>query len=143
MPRGKSRGLVIDADVAQSAGGELATHGRSRDCREFLQAVLDICHRVVFTTEISREWNDHQSKFSRAWRAQMMARKKIDFLKPNEIESVKSKLLETVKKKDDRQEIERDFHLIKAAKSSDGIIISCDDSMRSLLSLSIAEALGS
>ena len=60
-----SKRLVIDASVARAAGGEDATFPISVYCRDFLQAVLDISHRVVMTPDIRDEWNKHQSKSAR------------------------------------------------------------------------------
>ena len=48
--------LVIDASVAQSAGGEGAVNGVSKRCREFLVAAYDLAFRVAMTPEIAREW---------------------------------------------------------------------------------------
>lgn len=44
-----SKLLVIDTSVVGAAGGPDATYPTSVHCRDFLQAVLDICHRVVIT----------------------------------------------------------------------------------------------
>src|SRR6266568_2952163 len=77
MPAKVSRRLVIDASVARAAGGEGTTHPTSKHCRDLLQAVLTICHRVVLTPDITQEWNTHQSRFARLWRVSMVARKKI------------------------------------------------------------------
>jgi len=55
-----SRRIVVDASVARSAGE--TSHLDSVLCREFLQAMLKICHRVVLTPEIEREWRKHASR---------------------------------------------------------------------------------
>jgi hypothetical protein len=68
---------VIDASIAHAAG-EVSMHPTSRNCREFLQAVLVICHRMVLTPRIQQEWSKHESRFARTWRKSMMARKKIE-----------------------------------------------------------------
>ena len=54
---------------------------RPSNCCEFLQAVLDVCHRMVLTAPIREEWNKHQSRFARTWRVSMMARKKIEVVR--------------------------------------------------------------
>ena len=59
-----SKRLVIDADVAQAAGSETATHPRARHCRDFLDEVLTLSHRVVMTERINNEWKNHQSRFA-------------------------------------------------------------------------------
>src|SRR3954452_5022187 len=77
----RSRRLVIDASIARAAG-DSSTHPTSRNCRDFLLIVLEICHRAVMTAPILEEWNRHQSRFASTWRKSMMARKKLEVLKP-------------------------------------------------------------
>jgi hypothetical protein len=73
MAKTTSRRLVIDADVARSAGGEQATHPRSKHCRDFPRAVLEICHRLVLTPLTGDEWKRHRSRFAATWLGQMYA----------------------------------------------------------------------
>jgi hypothetical protein len=73
----RSRLLVIDAPIARAAGDE-SMNPASRNCRELLQTVLQVCHRMAFTIKIQEEWNRHQSGFARTWRKAMMARKQIE-----------------------------------------------------------------
>ncbi|HLG99155.1 MAG TPA: hypothetical protein VKX49_22785 [Bryobacteraceae bacterium] len=54
MAKKISRRLVIDASVARSA--TMSNDSTSTACREFLQEVLRVCHRVVLTPEIEQEW---------------------------------------------------------------------------------------
>ena len=56
MARRTSRRLVIDASVVHAAGPEGATFPTSKNCRDFLKAVLTICHNVVMTPEIGKEF---------------------------------------------------------------------------------------
>src|SRR5215471_15279536 len=74
----RSKRLVIDASVARAAGGEDADSPTAKYCRDFLKAVLSICHHVVMTPEISEEWKQHQSRFTSQWRVSMEARKKVE-----------------------------------------------------------------
>ena len=75
----RSRVLVIDASIAKAAG-EISMHPTSRNCREFLQAVLKLCHRMAMTEAIQAEWNKHQTRFARGWRTSMVARRKLEFI---------------------------------------------------------------
>ncbi|MBF0552819.1 MAG: hypothetical protein HQK60_20080 [Deltaproteobacteria bacterium] len=52
----KSKVLVIDACVAGAAGNSSSTDEKSRELREFLKSVLTICHKVIFTDDITKEW---------------------------------------------------------------------------------------
>ena len=79
-----SKRLVIDADVARASGSETATHPRAEHCRDFLNAVLPLSHRIVMTEKINNEWKNHQSGFARRWRVSMDARKRIERINPPE-----------------------------------------------------------
>jgi hypothetical protein len=58
-----SRRLVIDASVARSA--TLSQDATATACRQFLNDVLDICHRVVITREVKSEWDYAALQFNR------------------------------------------------------------------------------
>ena len=73
MPGKGGRRLVIDANVARSAGE--TKHPVSTSCREFLETATRFSHRVVMTTEIQEEWREHASKFARRWLVRMYARR--------------------------------------------------------------------
>ncbi|VXD11233.1 hypothetical protein PL8927_140065 [Planktothrix serta PCC 8927] len=79
MKNKQSKYLVIDASVARSCGGEDAKHPTSKNCRDFLNAVLKICHSMVMTPELKVEWNKHESTFARKWRVSMIARRKYKY----------------------------------------------------------------
>jgi hypothetical protein len=125
--------LVIDASVAQAAGGQTAAHPTSKQCRDFLTAVLEICHRVVMTPEISEEWRQHQSSFARGWRVSMEARKKVT--RPDPVPSyhqLYARAESTVLSFKDREAMYKDFCLLEAALHTDRIVVSLDDTVRHL-----------
>ena len=72
MAKVPSRVLVIDSSIARAAG-DTSNHPTARNCCDFLQAVLDVCHRIALTDPLRDEWNKHQSRFARTWRVSMMA----------------------------------------------------------------------
>ena len=39
--------------------------------------MLDYCHRVVLSTDVSQEWRTHASRFTRLWLSSMAAKKKL------------------------------------------------------------------
>ena len=122
-----SKRLVIDASVARSAGGEEATYPTSVHCREFLKAVLDICHKVVMTPDIREEWNKHQSEFARKWRSQMVARRKFEFLDIPVNDDLWEKIDILAGSNKHRAEMFKDLRLIEAALATDKTVISLDD----------------
>jgi hypothetical protein len=128
----RSRLVVIDASIAHAAG-DISTHPTSRSCREFLQAVGDLGHRMAMTTPIQEEWNRHQSGFARRWRASMMARKKLEIVKvPPEL-SLEKWIKLIVAAKRIVAIIENDRHLIEAALVTDKRVASLDNEVRASL----------
>ena len=124
--------LVIDADVAQAAGSETATHPRAVNCRDFLIVVRSQNHKLVMTNKISDEWKQHQSRFARRWRLSMDARKKVDrIILPNNTR-IKDKITNTTDNEDDTEAIQKDMHLLEAAMQTDKTIVSLDETIRSL-----------
>jgi hypothetical protein len=125
-----SKRLIIDASVARAAGGEDATYPISVYCRDFLEAVLDISHRVVMTSDIRDEWNKHQSKSARIWLRRMVAKKK---LCPCDI-AVDDDLwrqVETLAKSDKEREVMvKDLRLLEAAIATERTVISLDNKVR-------------
>jgi len=134
MDRAKSKRLVIDADVLHSAGDEKAIHPTAKRCRDFLQAMLKICHRVVQTTAIGEEWRRHCSRFARKWLKQMHSRKKVKQIQLSRAaaESLLPNVEETAKSEKELDAVRKDIHLIHAALATDRSVISCDEIARKL-----------
>jgi hypothetical protein len=127
--KARSQVLVIDASVARAAG-DVSQHPTSRYCREFLQAVLQLCHRMAFTGPIQEEWNRHQSRFARQWRTSMMARKKIDPVVVPSGFLLEKRIKRSVRDSTVVAIIEKDLRLIEAAIVTDKRVISLDEQVR-------------
>lgn len=127
-----SRRLVIDSSVATASGGKAAAHATAVGCRDFLLAVLKICHKAVMTADIQKEWDDHQSDFARGWRVQMRSKKKLIDPDVSPSTTLRSRIEDTATNKGDRKAILKDAHLIEAAIATDSIVISLDESARRL-----------
>jgi hypothetical protein len=125
----RSRVLVIDASIARAAG-DVSMNPTSWSCREFLQAVLDLCHRMAMTAPIQKEWNEHQSRFARRWRKSMMARRKIEVVQVAADRSLEKRVVRAVAEKYLAAIIERDRRLIEAAQATEKRVISLDDQVR-------------
>lgn len=123
-----SRLLVVDASVVRSAGE--SEHPVSSSCRNCLEAIRHICHRVAVTPPIQVEWNNHMSRFSRKWRRSMAARRKP--LQP--VTGVEIALDSAGLCEGDRQAIEKDRCLLEAAFAADHVIVTRDNALRSALS---------
>jgi len=123
--------LVIDASVARSAGE--TEHPVSKSCREFLEAVRGICHRLVFTEAIRDEWRRHESRYSRRWLVSMYAKKKVDRIDPDPAASMQTQIEAIPLSSRKRQAVLKDRHLLEAALLADGIVASGDDTARNIL----------
>ena len=126
-----SRRLVIDASVASAAGK--TQHPRSRRSREFLEAVLKICHRAVLTPELRDEWDRHESQFSATWRAEMRSKQKVIDLQGKRNPEIRTQLDAQSLNRTSRRAAEKDLHLVEAAIRTDNIGVSLDDRARELL----------
>ncbi|MEQ9669765.1 hypothetical protein [Coleofasciculus sp. G2-EDA-02] len=127
VAKGVSKQLVIDASVARSSGGEDATYPTSVHCRDFLQAVLDICHKVVMTPDIKQEWDKHQSTFALRWRRRMVAKGKFVFLNVPLDKELWDKIDQIAATNRQRAEMFKDLRLLEAAIATDKTVISLDD----------------
>ncbi|HBE19236.1 MAG TPA: hypothetical protein DEG17_14545 [Cyanobacteria bacterium UBA11149] len=127
IDKGVSKCLVIDASVAHAAGGEKAIYPTSVYCRDFLKAVLDICHKFVMTPDIREEWNNHQSQFARKWRSQMVAKGKFEFLDVSVNQELWDKIDAIAATDKQRRDMFKDLRLIEAAIATDKTVISLDD----------------
>ena len=134
-----SKRLVIDASIARSAGQEDATYPRSVRCRDFLQAVLEISHRVVMTPDIKKEWDKHQSRFAKKWLRQMVAKKKLYACDITLDDELWTQIESHAKTDKDREAMEKDLLLIEAAIATDKIVISLDEKVKELFIKAAAE----
>lgn len=127
-----SRRLVIDASVARSSGGEDATFPTSKRCRDFLKAVLDICHRIVLTPEIQAEWHKHQSNFARRWLVSMFARKKVEQVASVTDQNLRDKINAVAENEKACAAMLKDVHLLEAALATDETVVTLDEIVREL-----------
>jgi hypothetical protein len=130
-----SKRLVIDTSIARSAGRENATTEVAKQCRDFLNAVLEICHRVIMTEALREEWSKNQSGFAREWYLRMKRQgRKVDWIVVVPNEKLRGRVNKLAKKDLNREAMLKDVLLIEAAQGSDKIIISLDETVRELFS---------
>lgn len=125
---------MIDADVARASGGGSVTHPDAIATRDFLQAVLTICHKAVMTSAMQAEWNKHQSSFARKWRRSMVAKRKLVAFNPGEREDIRQGIKGQEVADNKKKAMIKDCHLIEAALATHLSIISLDDTARDLFS---------
>ena len=123
--------LVVDASVAGAAGGKKATDPVSIHCTEFLETFRDECqHHIVMTSDISEEWDKHQSNFATTWLKSMIAKKRFDYVKPAVNKALSDKIEDTAPHENQLEVMRKDFRLLEAALATDQTIISLDETIR-------------
>lgn len=127
MAKRSPRRLVIDADVARSAGD--TQHPLSSACRRFLETVLEVGHHAVMPTEIHQEWRNHHSRYSRKWLTKMHGRRRVDRVQIG-YDSELRKSIDDVVGEMERQVVEKDVHLVEAAIATDLLVNSRDERAR-------------
>ncbi len=126
-----SKLLVIDASVARSCGAPNATFPTSKNCRDLLNSILTICHRMVLTGDIKEEWDKHQSIYAKKWRSSMVAKRKVVYrLDIDSNQALRDQLDKVAESDRPREAMWKDCHLLEAAIATDGIVISLDEKAR-------------
>jgi hypothetical protein len=82
------------------------------------------------TAPIRDEWNVHQSRFARAWRLSMVARKKLKFLEGDARRSLEKRFPRAVSDPFILAIMEKDRRLVEAALLSDRRVASLDRSVQ-------------
>lgn len=119
----RSRLLVVDASVGQSAGE--TEHPVSSCCRNALVSIRDICHRIVMTEAIREEWHNHASGFARKWLVSMYAKKKVRRCEGTPLDHVDEAC--NGLSASEQGELRKDLCLVEAACAGDGIVVTRDD----------------
>ena len=130
MAKRPTKRLVIDADVLRAAGGEDATHPVSKHCRDFLVAVLEICHRAALTAELAEEWRQHESRFARMWRARMRRKGKVCDIEDVEDDALRDDIDRAAASWEHGSRMLKDAHLLEGALATDKAIVSRDGRAR-------------
>ncbi len=131
------RRIVVDADVARSAGMRRSASDLAARCRDCLDAILDVCHSVVMGDELKRQWRKHKSRYSSLWLVSMTQRGKY-----REVAGATAAETEFESAAQESAAARKDVHLLIAAVGSDGIVISRDDKARKALAKCCGHILG-
>ena len=123
--------IVIDADVLRRASRKKHNIDSLR-CMILLNSIYRICHNLVVSGVIDKQYDEHASNYSTGWIAKMKRRDKL-FESSNfiDIENIRDEIVYSeIFVKEEISKIDEDIHLIQAALGADGIIVSCDDKIR-------------
>jgi hypothetical protein len=134
MLKRKSKRIVIDNSIARSAGGPEAKAPESIYCRDFLIAVMNICHKVVLTDDVKGEWRKHRSNFTRSWLVKMVSKKKAIIAGNVQNQELRDKIKHFARTDKQCEAMLKDVLLVEAALATDKIVAARDDTVRNLLS---------
>jgi predicted nucleic acid-binding protein len=118
--------IIIDADIARSSG--TTEHPVSSGSRAILDSVKNNKHKIVMCPLLFAEWKKHHSVFAKRWLSSMIAKKQIQFVKPNS--NTKEHIEENINDEKIKAISVKDAHLIDAALHEDKIIASNDHNAR-------------
>ena len=123
--------LVIDANIARSAGRRDAQSIPSQRCREFLETMFkETRHLIVITDAIEAEWLKHQSNFASHWLASMYKRGRVCTIEITTPGKLRYKVISTTFDDYERSAMLKDIHLLEAALHADRIVVSQDERVR-------------
>ena len=125
-PAKKSKRIVVDTSVIKAAGD--GAHP-AKICRDVLDTIYRVCHRVVLTDSVRAEWWAHPTRYLAGWRKQMDGKKKLLRCENPPESSACRKVLAAVDAQD-RHVVEKDIMLLEAALETDRIVISLDSRTR-------------
>ena len=125
-PARNSKRIVVDTSVIKAAGD--GAHP-AKICRDVLDTIYKVCHRVVLTESVRAEWWQHPTRFLAGWRKQMDGKKKLLRCENPPESGACRKVLAAVDEQD-RHVVEKDIMLLEAALNMDRIVISLDSRTR-------------
>ena len=126
--------IVIDASVARSAGETDAVD--SVNARRVLEEIRKICHRMVLTPYLEKEWETHRSRFAKAWQASMVSKRKVEVVPdPSDDDPLQQIPRLPVFSPKKAKAVRKDLHLLSAAFQTDRLILSQDESLKNDLRL--------
>lgn len=125
--------LVIDASVARASGNDSATFPLAIYCRDYLSEIINHEYKVVFSPEMSREWNKHQSNFALGWRTSMVARRRIEVLTEDPANmDFRNAISSSQSTPNQKRAMLKDSHLVECAGATDNRVSALDDTVRRL-----------
>ncbi len=136
MPSRRTKRIVVNASVARAAGGEGATASTSINCTEFLETFgNNTSNKIVMTLELAEEWDKHQSNYAATWLAHMIATKRFHYIELPNNDLLNEKIEATATHDKEVNAMLKDFHLLGAALATDMIVISLDETIRTLFAV--------
>jgi hypothetical protein len=122
--------LVIDASVARTCGTMERREPNAEHCRNFLDAVRSVCHRIAWSETITAEWDRHKRDFAARWLVSMRNLRKLRPVQDERLEELRQAIEEHSKDQNVIDKMIKDAHLCEAALATDGRVASLDENAR-------------
>lgn len=122
--------IVVDANIARAASGDSLSKKPGIGCaaRSLLNFVKDNGVSLIFTVDLTREWNEHQSIFSKRIKAALQSRNKIIRVPAiNSDRREMNKVLNNISDCNIREEVSKDIHLLEGAFYRDCYLVVSND----------------
>jgi hypothetical protein len=133
MTRNNRKRLVIDANVARSAGDSDVPV--SHYSRAALDAILQGEFIAVFSVALRTEWNKHASLHSKLWWASMFARRRVENNDGLEFATHLDRACSCLEQDKLKEALAKDFHLLQSALASGRTIISNEKNLPKLVAI--------
>lgn len=85
------------------------------------------------TPDLEDEWDRNQSNYAREWRVAMETEGLVYAVSPVEDQDLSRGILSTAQSTNNRRALDKDLHLIEAARATDDTVSSLDEQVRYLL----------
>ena len=116
--------LVVDACVGSSSGYK-EQYPESKYSREALLAIKNNHdHILVFTSELSTEWQNRASRFGTKFRAEMARKGRTSYVPDDAWRTLMGRCTRVLSTAAEIASFEKDFHLVAAALYTDRVIVS-------------------
>jgi len=122
--------FVIDASIARAASGLESKSPMGIRCREFLELIRGVCHRIAWNPAIKAEWDKHRSKFAADWFLKMFNLRKVRIIPDNEIEALRDAIRANSNDAAVVALMLKDARLIEAAVATNCRVASLDEAVR-------------
>jgi hypothetical protein len=134
--------IVVDASIARAASERAAAEAVA--CRNVLDTILAYPHWLAFTDAIQSEWRRHQSRYAETWFRMMVNARLV--VRVNAVRDIRryGVLIAHLEKSGQTAKadaLEKDYHLIDAARARDRLVLTGDDKLRKML-IELRERLG-
>ncbi len=129
MPNSAGKKIVVDSNVARSAGNvsDIPISGHSRDA---LLAILNRKHLLVLNEPFEAEWKKHESRFAKSWRVTMQQRGRICWIASDEFGALARRLGEIEEANFPKDALLKDMHVFACALATDRIVVSNESRLK-------------